>query len=1186
MKKIFKTLLLLLLLIPFTFAYNVKADEILQVDSIKQIENESDVDFMVINNYEVAAIYEDLGDTLEFEVVVKNVNSRKNVRLKDITILTKEEGVDYTALMDSENLELKPNETRTIRITGIMNDKAFNREEIIKFQIHYSTSDIPCPDCDKPIPVIVNPTTGDNINYSFIILGASSLGIILIITLFIIIKRKNKKEKEQENISKPKKKNNKALILLFALLLNILVYPAYNIKADDEYVLEIILHQKIKINRFDDVITVTEVNKVYDGEEVDGEFTSLSDSEITPVYYEDELCQNIITGKPKNAGVYYATATSKGNNWYKPGELACTKAVTIEKDNLTIKATNQTKVYDGEELVADNTCEIVPERDDYEVSCISSGSITNVGTADKVIESVVIKKGEEDITNNYNFELLPGELIVTPSPTAEIGSCINPTYNGLPQELASNGEFVIYTDNVGINAIDYLVTATTDPNYTFSDGETTKTLNCKIEKKEISIKPNTQDIIYGEEISSTVNDVNVTGLIDGHILTSITLTKEDEPISPESEDYDACVIEGEELNSCYKIKSSNAIIDENLVDVTSNYDIKYKKGIVRIHKKVDTITATEVIETYTGDPIDGDFDNESDSEITPIYYDDELCQNKITGKPKDAGIYYATATSPGNDIYKAAELGCTKVVTINKANSTCPVITDVNVTYDEQAHSLEINDGIIGGELQFSLDGITWTSENIEEINAGVYTILSKVVGDKNHNDQDCGSNTLTINQKDITIKAKNQTKVYDGEPLIADNKCSIEGDYGDEYTVECVTSGSIVDAGETDKVIESVIIKKSGEDVTSNYNIIPKNGKLTITLSPTAVVGDCNEPIYNGLEQELISAGEDVTYQDNIGINATEYSVVATSNTNYSFENGETVKVITCPIKKRPIEITPKTQDIMFGEDISKLVTDVDVTDLVQGHNLTSIVLIKETNEVTENGNIKASNAIIKQDDIDTTNNYDITYKKGTVSVYYNSTFIAGEHCDATSPGVKKTYTNNLKLNKIIPKVGYSANKWLKDNDPAGFSEQTIIIDGNYTYISDCIDDIKPTLINVEVTPDQTDFVIDVKTEDLGSGATKIEWFYKKCGDGLYTKLEDSNFYPTNEVVEKTNRPNLCLKYGTYYVYVRVTDEAGNIATSEEIKVDLKEPTTDKVEINSSNVGTSCKTLECSLNELLEYFK
>ena len=1167
MKKIWKLILLLLMLLPFTFTYKVKADEeILVVESIRQIENETDVDFMIINNYEVAAIYEDLGDTLEFEVKIKNVNNRKNAILKDLTILTENEGVDYSAEMDRDDLELEPNETRIIRVTGILNNKAINSEDIIKLQLHYTVSDRPCPDCDKPIPVIINPTTGDTINYSFIILGASIVGLILV-GIFIITRKK--------------KKGKKALLLLLPLL----IIPNYTAKADADYVLEVIIHQKININRIVDTITAEEVSKVYDGDPIDGIFTSESGSPVTPIYYDDDQCQNPIEGKPVNAGIYYATATSAGNTWYKPGTLPCTKTVTIEKADITIKATDQTKVYDGEPLNADSTCDIVGEYDGYTSECVSTGSITNVGETDKVITSVIIKKDNIDITNNYNITPEPGILKVTSSPTATTGTCITPTYSGLAQELVSGGEFVTYTNNSGIGATDYTVTVTALPNYMFEEGEFTKTITCGINSREINIQPNTQDIIYGEELSSTVNDVVVTNLVDGHLLTSITLTKGD-AIDPSSEAYEACVIQGEKLNSCYKINSANGIIDALGTDVTSNYDIKYKKGILRIHKKIDTITVNEVEETYTGDPIDGDFDNESDTPITPIYYDDDQCQNPINGKPTNVGIYYATATSDGNDIYKAAELQCTKVVTINKAPSTCPLITDISATYDEKGHTLDVGEGIVGGNLYYSLDGETWSDEPISVTNAGVYNILTKVVGDNNHNDQLCGTNTITINPKNISITATNQSKVYDGEPLIANNACTIETGYGEEYTVECVNSGSITNAGETDKVIESVVIKKNGVDVTSNYNITPINGKLSVTLSPNAEVGECSNPVYNGLEQTLINTGSNVTYQNNTGINAEEYTVIATADSNYSFEDGETMKVITCPVAKRSITITPKAQDIQFGEDISNQVTDVDVTNLVQGQELTSIVLLKDTSEVTTNGKINASNAIIKLNDVDTTSNYDITYEKGTVTIYYNSTFTAGEHCEATSPRTKKSYNNSLELNSITPKTGYSAKTWLVNNVSAGSPGETITIDGNYTYTSNCIDDIKPTLINLNVVPTQTDFTINVKTEDLGSGTTKIEWFYKKCADVSYTKLPDTDFNPTNEVVEESNSPNICLKYGTYYVYVKITDDAGNVQTSEEVKVDLLAPTTDKVEIDGSNVGTSCKTLECSLNELLQYFK
>lgn len=836
MKKIKKiTYLLLVLLLSFTFVNRVKADTaILDVESIKQVANQYNVQFRVINNHEVAATYDDLGDTLEFDIKIKNYSSNKNVRIKSLTILTESEGVDYSATMDSENLELKPGETRTIRVTGVMNDKAFDSEKIIKFQIHYSISDVPCPDCDKPLPVDVNPKTGDNINYSFIILLISIAGIFAILSFYLI--RSGKKQ----NISS----------LILVLVLSLCLTPIYKVKADTDYVLEIILHQKIEINKIDDVITVEEVTTPYTGDEVEPEFEDLSLTDITAIYYKDPMCATPIQGKPRNAGIYYATATSEGNNWYNPGVLECTRVVTIEK---------------------------IP--------------------------------------------------------------------------------------------------------------------------------------------------------------------------------------------------------------------------------------------------------------------------------------------------------------------SVCPMIENVEATYDGTSHSLIVRDGIVGGDLYYSLDNINWTNEAISVSNAGIYTIYTKVVGDDNHSDTDCGTNTITINKKNITVKATDQSKVYDGTPLEADGTCTLVGDY-DNFTVQCTTSGAIENVGEADKVITGVVITEDGVDVTGNYNVIPENGTLTVTPNPIATAGSCINPTYSSYEQNLITGGSLVEYTDNIGTDAGDYSVVATASPNYAFTDGTIVKTITCKVLKRELQITPNEQDIQYGEDISKNITDVVATNIVEGHTLTAIILAKDGDSVTDNGVITPSNAIIKNGDIDVTSNYDIVYNTGKVKIYYNSTFVSGEHCEATSPGTKKSYNSNLTLNSITPSIGYSAKGWKRDDTLVGRPEETITIDNSYTYVSQCIDDIAPTIIDVTVEPEDDDFTITVKAEDLGSGSTKVEWFYRKCGSENYIEIPSTTFEATNEVIEKSTITNTCLDYGSYYVYVKVTDEAGNTRTSAVAKFDLLEPGTEKVNVNSSNVGTSCKSLECTLNELLQYFK
>lgn len=91
-----------------------------------------------------------------------------------------------------------------------------------------------------------------------------------------------------------------------------------------------------------------------------------------------------------------------------------------------------------------------------------------------------------------------------------------------------------------------------------------------------------------------------------------------------------------------------------------------------------------------------------------------------------------------------------------------------------------------------------------------------------------------TISPREITLKAADARKVYDGTPLTA-NEIEIaggslaEGDYIAEYTVD----GSITRVGRADNVITGVVIRNAdGEDVTHNYAIETLVGTLRVTNS------------------------------------------------------------------------------------------------------------------------------------------------------------------------------------------------------------------------------------------------------------------------------------------------------------------------------------------------------------------
>ena len=111
---------------------------------------------------------------------------------------------------------------------------------------------------------------------------------------------------------------------------------------------------------------------------------------------------------------------------------------------------------------------------------------------------------------------------------------------------------------------------------------------------------------------------------------------------------------------------------------------------------------------------------------------------------------------------------------------------------------------------------ITATGENVQ----GNYNVIFK-------------KGTFNITQRAITVKAKSDSKSYDGKPL----KASVVGYEITEGTlvkgdVETVAlSGEITLVGSCDAEVTTVVIKnKEEQDVTSNYNVTFAKGELIIT--------------------------------------------------------------------------------------------------------------------------------------------------------------------------------------------------------------------------------------------------------------------------------------------------------------------------------------------------------------------
>ena len=105
----------------------------------------------------------------------------------------------------------------------------------------------------------------------------------------------------------------------------------------------------------------------------------------------------------------------------------------------------------------------------------------------------------------------------------------------------------------------------------------------------------------------------------------------------------------------------------------------------------------------------------------------------------------------------------------------------------------------------------------------------------------------LRILSPALTLTAPSASKTYDGDPLTCASPVTVTG-LPEGFTIEATASGSQTDAGSSNNVVSSYIIKKGGEDVTSNFtNVTKYNGTLTVSKRTVTFSVPDSSVEYNG---------------------------------------------------------------------------------------------------------------------------------------------------------------------------------------------------------------------------------------------------------------------------------------------------------------------------------------------------
>jgi hypothetical protein len=260
--------------------------------------------------------------------------------------------------------------------------------------------------------------------------------------------------------------------------------------------------------------------------------------------------------------------------------------------------------------------------------------------------------------------------------------------------------------------------------------------------------------------------------------------------------------------------------------IDSQYDVVYGEIVTPTFEIAikdvgeDKNRFTVAIEKSDGEPSDDNY------EISYEYGD-----FKITHRPIEISSVTKTKKYDGTPLYDYTPIYLTGVVDMGLApNQT--LVADISTQI------------IFAGTVPNAIGEITITDENGKPVNSNY--IIAKTEG------------TLTVTKRQITFTVVDETKVYDGTPLLP--KTVVDGgdklaeymiDWSfdiakDELTYEL--SGSQTNVGVSDSaVVTYKITHASGEDATDSYELTDSiNGKLEITPRYITVTADSDSKVYD----------------------------------------------------------------------------------------------------------------------------------------------------------------------------------------------------------------------------------------------------------------------------------------------------------------------------------------------------
>ena len=955
---------------------------------------------------------------------------------------------------------------------------------------------------------------------------------------------------------------------------------------------------KLKITPVTTEVTVTITGNIktdtYDGTEKTAEDYKVSiDNEL---YTEEDFSfDGKAIAKRTNAGTTMmgleeSNFANTSKNFTNVKFVVIDGKVAIDKRNVKLTSATDSKQYDGKPLTKK---EVTVGGDGFAgmegATYDVTGSQTKVGSSDNTFTYVLNSNTNAD---NYNITTHEGTLTVTNrdakyNVTLVANSNTGNIYDG--SEKSATG---IQTDEFEIDGVKYKVSGyqTSDPTATDAgtyDNVITGTYKVR-DPEGNDVTDQFAVATQNGKLEIAKRKVTLTSATDSKQYDGTPLTKKEVTVTGDG----FATGEGATYNvtgSQTAVGSSKNTFSYKLNDNTKaeNYEIKEEPGTLTVNDRAVkyeiTVAANSDTVPYDGNEHTVEGLKENTFTLDGVKYTVSGLTAKATGTDADEYTSEIKGTAvvtdeAGNDVTKQFIVHKTdgKLI-INQRNVTLTSASDEK-KYDGKP--LTNGEVTVGGDGFATGEGASYDVTGSQTIvgnsdNEFTYTLNANTKA-KNYNIT-THKGTLTVTNRDakyeITVEANSATAPYDGQPH------SATGLMTDTFVVNgetYIVSGLAAEVTATDAdeyantVTGTPVVKDAaGNDVTAQFEVHTKNGKLTITKRTVIFTSATDSKPYDGkplTNHEVTVTGDGFAEGEGASFNVTGSRTLAgksdntyeyTLNSNTKAKNYAITKHVgTLTVKDREVKyeltVTANSKDTVYDGTEQKVVGLEKTTFEVDGNTYTVSGISAEA-KGTDQGNypttITGTPVVKDASGNDVTSQFEVKTVSGLLKIAKRDITITAGSAQAIYTGTALICnTSQITAGKLATGDNYTAT-----------------IAGSQTLVG---------------SSDNTITSVAIKADKDGQEKDVTNNYNIKLEPGLLTITDGAPETPVDPslVVNKTHDENQTYKAGdviTFTITVKnIYDEVKTITLAEQEGVTLDSEVFENVEPGKEITATATYTV------------